>query len=107
MQRSHAPRRLPGGTAGSYLAMRKSGGRPGGVPQLTRQEAPMADYSPAPPAAETGPQHKSIFTRLIEAVHAVTMREIDHHCHLLPDDLERAGNRLNARSEDALPFGRP
>src|SRR5215475_1653566 len=101
MQRSHAPRRLPGGAGGSYLAMRKSGGRPGGVPQLTRQETPMAGVidSPAPSAAETGPQHKSIFARLIEAVHAVQMREIDHHRHLLPDDLERAGNRLNARNE--------
>jgi len=48
--------------------------------------------------------------RVLAAVQASRMRsaraELARHRHLLPDDLQRAGDRLDWRSEDQLPFGR-
>lgn len=49
-------------------------------------------------------------TRLLAAVQESRMRtaraEIARHRHLLPSELERAGDTLAPRSEDQLPFGR-
>ena len=46
--------------------------------------------------------------RFITAVEDSRMRSaratLARHRHLLPAELERAGDRLNARSEDQLPF---
>lgn len=48
--------------------------------------------------------------RVFAAVQDSRMRsaraEIARHRHLLPADLERAGDALSARSEDQLPFVR-
>ena len=48
--------------------------------------------------------------RALAAIHASRMRkareEIARHRHLLPADFELAGDTLNERSEDQLPFVR-
>lgn len=43
---------------------------------------------------------------LIEAQMKRAMREIRMHRHLLPADLEIAGNRISYKNEDQLPFVR-
>jgi hypothetical protein len=53
---------------------------------------------------------KTWFWRFVAALHESRMRrardEIARHRHLLPADLELAGDTLNGRSEDQLPFVR-
>jgi len=48
--------------------------------------------------------------RFMTALYDSRMRsaraELARHRHLLPAELERAGDRLDARSEEQLPFGR-
>lgn len=55
-------------------------------------------------------RRRSWFARFMAAVHESRMRTarevIAQHRHLLPADFERAANRLDARSEDRLPFMR-
>ena len=50
------------------------------------------------------------FWRFLAALHKARMQRarevVAQHRHLLPSDLELAGDMLNARSEDQLPFGR-
>jgi len=71
----------------------------------------MADitYGDRRAAAQAPPRRKGFFARFLEAMQEARMRqaerEIARHLHLLPPDLERAGNRLSSRNEDALPFG--
>jgi hypothetical protein len=54
-------------------------------------------------------KHKGILARFIEAVQISRTRKaqevIASYRHLMPIELERYGNTLNARSEDRLPFG--
>jgi len=51
---------------------------------------------------------KNWFWRFVAAVHEARMRRarevIAQHRQFLPPDLELAGDKLNARSEDQLPF---
>jgi hypothetical protein len=51
---------------------------------------------------------RSWLTRVIAAVEDSRMRSararLAHHRHLLPRELERAGDRVDARNEDHLPF---
>jgi hypothetical protein len=53
-------------------------------------------------------QRRGWFARVMDALHESRMRSaqdvIARHSHLLPADFELAGNRLNARNEDQLPF---
>jgi hypothetical protein len=53
---------------------------------------------------------KNWFWRFVAALHDARMRRarevIAQHRHLLPSDLELAGDTLVARSEDQLPFVR-
>ncbi len=64
----------------------------------------------SPPIAVRRARRRGWLARVIAAVHASRARTaqtvIARHRHLLPADLERAGNRLDARSEDQLPFVR-
>jgi len=54
-------------------------------------------------------ERQGLFSRFLRPLLAARMRqferEIAPHRHLLPRELEQAGNRLNSRNEDALPFG--
>jgi hypothetical protein len=47
-----------------------------------------------------------LYARVIEARRQTAMRELRRHAHLLPDEFERAGWKINERSEDSLPFVR-
>jgi hypothetical protein len=62
----------------------------------------------SPPRVTHRARRRSWLARFVAAVENSRMRsaraELARHCHLLPGDLERAGNRLSARSEDQLPF---
>jgi len=64
----------------------------------------------SPSAVARRANRKSWFARLFAAVQESRMRTarevIAQHRHLLPADFERAGDRLTARNEDLLPFGR-
>jgi hypothetical protein len=63
-----------------------------------------------PSAVARRAHRKGWFARLIMAVQESRMRTahevIVQHRHLLPADFELAGNRLDARTEDHLPFMR-
>ena len=65
------------------------------------------DVAPSTPAA---PARKGLLMRFVDLVVESQMRrateEIRRHRHLLPRDLEQAGWKLTARSEDSLPFVR-
>jgi hypothetical protein len=69
----------------------------------------QVDYSPVP-ATKIEPAGKSwlrrLFVALMEARMRQAEREIARYRHLLPQELEIAGDRLTARNEDELPFGR-
>jgi hypothetical protein len=53
-------------------------------------------------------ESQNLVSRLLTAFMAARMRqferEITQHHHLLPRELEQAGDRLNSRNEDTLPF---
>ncbi len=53
-------------------------------------------------------ERQGLFSRFLRALMASRMRQFEReivpHRHLLPRELEQAGNRLNSRNEDALPF---
>jgi hypothetical protein len=61
-------------------------------------------------AAEAKPARKGWFARFIAALQESRMkqaqREIAYYRHLLPRDMEWAGDHVNARNEDQLPFTR-
>jgi len=63
----------------------------------------------ASPVAVESPKRKGFFARVMQALVASRMqaaeREIRLHRHLLPGQLESAGDRLTQRNEEALPFG--
>jgi hypothetical protein len=60
------------------------------------------------PSAVARRSRRGWLARLIAAVQESRMRsaraEIARHRHLLPLDFELAGDRLDGRSEDQLPF---
>jgi hypothetical protein len=62
----------------------------------------------SPSAVARRSRRTSWLVRVIAAVQASRMRsahaEIARHRHLLPAEFELAGDRLDARSEDQLPF---
>jgi len=62
----------------------------------------------SPPVVARRVHRSSWLARAIAAVEDSRMRsaraELVRHRHLLPGELERAGDRLAARSEDQLPF---
>ena len=62
----------------------------------------------SPPVVTRRVRRRGWLARVIAAIEDSRMRsaraELARHCHLLPGDLERAGNRLSARSEHQLPF---
>jgi hypothetical protein len=65
---------------------------------------------PVPFVGADKPHRKNIFVIVLEAMMEARMRqaqaEIRRHRHLLPSELEEAGlHRINARNEEALPFG--
>lgn len=67
-------------------------------------------HAPAPATeARTGAE-RGFWTRawdaFVEARMRSAMREIRMHRHLLPADLEIAGNRISYKNEDQLPFVR-
>ena len=47
-----------------------------------------------------------LYRGLIEGRKRQVEREMALYRHLLPRDLEERGDKLDRRSEDALPFGR-
>ncbi len=61
------------------------------------------------PAAAAPPKRKSAFARfynaLVESRMRAAERQIALYRHLLPGQLEAAGDRLTQRNEDKLPFG--
>jgi hypothetical protein len=68
-----------------------------------------ATYAGAAPHA-AGAKRKGLFTRFIAAVQVSRMRqaqrEVARYRHLMPEEFERAAARLDARSEQFLPFVR-
>jgi hypothetical protein len=56
------------------------------------------------------PARKKWLARLLDAIVATQMRraerEVRRHRHLLPHELELAGDKLSDRNEDQLPFVR-
>jgi hypothetical protein len=64
----------------------------------------------SPSAVARRSRRAGLLARFFAAVQASRMRsaraEIARHRHLLPDEFELAGNRLDARSESRLPFVR-
>ena len=69
----------------------------------------QVDYSPFP-ATKTQPAGsgwlRRFFAALMEARMRQAEREVARYRHLLPPELEISGDRLTARNEDELPFGR-
>ena len=47
-----------------------------------------------------------LWVAMAEARMKQAMREISMHSHLLPAEYELAGNKLNRKNEDQLPFVR-
>ena len=64
----------------------------------------------SPPIVTRRVRRRGWLARFVAAVEDSRMRsaraELARHRHLLPGELERAGDRLDARSEYQLPFGR-
>jgi hypothetical protein len=62
----------------------------------------------SPSAVARRKHRKSWFARFVMALQESRMRKareiVLQHRHLLPADFELAGDRLDARSEDQLPF---
>ena len=69
----------------------------------------QVDYSPFP-ATKIRPAGTSwlrrLFVALMEARMRQAEREVARYRHLIPAELEMSGDRLTARNEDELPFGR-
>lgn len=69
----------------------------------------QVDYSPFT-ANESTPARKGWFRRLLIVLAESRMRqaerEIARHRHLLPAELEIAGDKISYRNEDELPFVR-
>jgi hypothetical protein len=63
-----------------------------------------------PSALARRSRRRSWLARFMAALYDSRMRsaraELARHRHLLPAELERAGDRLDSRSEDQLPFRR-
>jgi hypothetical protein len=61
------------------------------------------------PAATAAPKRKNLLARFLSALMESRMRaaerQIQLYRHLLPGQLENAGDRLTQRTEDKLPFG--
>ncbi len=68
--------------------------------------AAAATKAPARSVSETGFWTR-VWNAFIEAQMRRAMREIRMHQHLLPVELEIAGNRISYKNEDMLPFVRP
>jgi hypothetical protein len=64
----------------------------------------------SPSAVARRSRRRGWLARFLAAVQESRMRtaraEIARHRHLLPDEFELAGNRLDARNEHQLPFMR-
>jgi hypothetical protein len=64
--------------------------------------------APATKAVTLVVERQGLFSRFLRALVAARMRQFEREIapprHLLPRELEQAGNRLNSRNEDALPF---
>ena len=75
---------------------------------ITYGAATATCTAPAVPAA--APKRKSFLARFYDAFVQSQMRKVERelrmHRHLLPADFEFAGNKLNSKSEDSLPFVR-
>jgi hypothetical protein len=71
----------------------------------------ILDLDLSPSALARRSHRRGWLARFMAAVHDSRMRsaraELVRHRHLLPAELERAGDALNRRSEDQLPFRRP
>jgi hypothetical protein len=69
----------------------------------------QVDYSPFP-ATKSQPAGTGWLRRFLVALMEARMRqaerEIARYHHLIPTELEMSGDRLTARNEDELPFGR-
>jgi hypothetical protein len=67
-------------------------------------------YAPShvAPSPTAKPVRKTWFRRVLAALKESRMRqaerEIARHSHLLPTELELAGDKLSPRTEDGLPF---
>ncbi len=57
------------------------------------------------PAKRRGPLQRFL-DRMVEARMRKAEEFIKQHSHLLPRELDEAGWRITARSEDSLPFAR-
>jgi hypothetical protein len=71
----------------------------------------MITYGPRSSATRAGidlVERQNLVSRLLTAFLAARTRqferEITQHHHPLPRELEQAGDRLNSRNEDTLPF---
>jgi hypothetical protein len=75
---------------------------------LTYVTVPATDGECSTAAA--APKRPGLFSRLVASIIASrqrkAMEEIKRHRALLPFELERAGWKINERSEDSLPFVR-
>jgi hypothetical protein len=80
-----------------------SGNRQGATPMSI-----LTLHAPAG-RAELQPS-KGFFVKLIELIQRSremqAQRMLEQYRHFLPDELERAGNRLSSRNEASLPFVR-
>ena len=72
---------------------------------ITYDIAPNATSAAAPKGAR-----KSLFWRFYDRLIEARMRHAEdvlrQHSHLVPHELEQAGWKVSARSEDSLPFVR-
>ena len=59
---------------------------------------------PAKTATERPGFWRRLFDRLIESRLRHAQDELKRHSHLLPRELDAAGWKVSARSEDSLPF---
>jgi hypothetical protein len=68
--------------------------------------ASSLDYA----AKKAVPGEKGLFRRLYDRMIEARMRQANdvlrQHSHLIPHELEQAGWKISARSEDSLPFVR-
>ena len=68
------------------------------------------DAAAVPETTEAKPARKNWFLRFIAALQDSRMkqaqREIEYYRHLLPREMEWAGNKISYKNEDQLPFVR-
>lgn len=68
----------------------------------------VISFHSSPSALAVRARRRNLLWRFFAALHAARMRRarevIAQHRHLLPRDFEIAGDKLDARSEDQLPF---